>query len=303
MWDTLDLSNADVLKEVYTLLNENYVEDDDNMFRFDYSPNFLKWALRPPGWLPQWHCGVRDIRIYDTLKRMVEINFLCVHKKLRSKRVAPVLIREITRRVNLEGIFQAVYTAGVVWTPFFCVFRYWHRSLNPRNRNMTLQRTMKLYRLPDSTKTPGLRPMEKRDISQVTELLRKYLKRFQLAPSMGEEEVAHWFSPQDNIIDTYVVEGADGVLTDFASFYTLPSTVMHHPLHRSLKAAYSFYNVHTQTPLLDLMNDALSLKGFDVFNALDLMENKVFLEKLKFGIGDGNLQYYLYNWKCPPYGP
>lgn len=154
-------------------------------------------ALRPPGWLPQWHCGVRvssnrklvgfisaipaDIRIYDTwavltdalfvnkiltifytlilsypsllvcnknnfpsginkgimicsralmnvwcsnvhclhpcvyrLKRMVEINFLCVHKKLRSKRVAPVLIREITRRVNLEGIFQAVYTAGVV---------------------------------------------------------------------------------------------------------------------------------------------------------------------------------------------
>lgn len=45
---------------------------------------------------------------------MVEINFLCVHKKLRSKRVAPVLIREITRRVNLEGIFQAVYTAGVV---------------------------------------------------------------------------------------------------------------------------------------------------------------------------------------------
>lgn len=44
-------------------------------------------------------------------------------------------------------------------------------------------------------------------------------------------------------------------------------------------------------------------KGFDVFNALDLMENKVFLEKLKFGIGDGNLQYYLYNWKCPPMEP
>ena len=45
---------------------------------------------------------------------MVEINFLCVHKKLRSKRVAPVLIKEITRRVNLEGIFQAVYTAGIL---------------------------------------------------------------------------------------------------------------------------------------------------------------------------------------------
>lgn len=48
--------------------------------------------------------------------------------------------------------------------------------------------------------------MERRDIPQVTELLQKYLKRFQLAPTMGEQEVAHWFLPQDNIIDTYVVE-------------------------------------------------------------------------------------------------
>ncbi len=42
---------------------------------------------------------------------------------------------------------------------------------------------------------------------------------------------------------------------------------------------------------------------FDVFNALDLMENTEFLEKLKFGIGDGNLHYYLYNWKCPQMTP
>lgn len=47
------------LKELYLLLNENYVEDDDNMFRFDYSPEFLKWALKPPGWIKDWHTGVR----------------------------------------------------------------------------------------------------------------------------------------------------------------------------------------------------------------------------------------------------
>ncbi len=37
--------------------------------------------------------------------------------------------------------------------------------------------------------------------------------------------------------------------------------------------------------------------GFDVFNALDLMENQTFLNELKFGKGDGSLQYYLFNWK------
>ena len=47
------------LKELYMLLNENYVEDDDNMFRFDYSPEFLRWALLPPGFLQEWHVGVR----------------------------------------------------------------------------------------------------------------------------------------------------------------------------------------------------------------------------------------------------
>uniref|UniRef100_A0A8V5H6R2 Glycylpeptide N-tetradecanoyltransferase n=1 Tax=Melopsittacus undulatus TaxID=13146 RepID=A0A8V5H6R2_MELUD len=333
-WDALDLGDRGVLKELYTLLNENYVEDDDNMFRFDYSPEFLLWALRPPGWLPQWHCGVRvvsskklvgfisaipaTIHIYDTEKKMVEINFLCVHKKLRSKRVAPVLIREITRRVHLEGIFQAVYTAGVVLPKPVGTCRYWHRSLNPRklievkfshlSRNMTMQRTMKLYRLPEvgTPKTSGLRPMEHKDISAVHKLLTKYLKQFHLTPVMSREEVEHWFLPQENIIDTFVVESTPGEVTDFLSFYTLPSTIMNHPTHKSLKAAYSFYNVHTKTPLLDLMSDALILaksKGFDVFNALDLMENKTFLEKLKFGIGDGNLQYYLYNWKCPSMAP
>lgn len=48
--------------------------------------------------------------------------------------------------------------------------------------------------------------MERRDIHQVTELLQRYLRRFHLAPSMGEEDVAHWFLPQENIIDTFVVE-------------------------------------------------------------------------------------------------
>ena len=55
---------------------------------------------------------------------MAEINFLCVHKKLRSKRMAPVLIKEITRRVNMEGIFQAVYTAGVVLPKPVATCRY-----------------------------------------------------------------------------------------------------------------------------------------------------------------------------------
>ncbi|KAL0179785.1 hypothetical protein M9458_025227 [Cirrhinus mrigala] len=90
---------------------------------------------------------------------MVEVNFLCVHKKLRSKRVAPVLIKELTRRVHQQGISQAIYSTSVVLPKPIASCRYWHRSLNPRKlielnfssltRNMTLQRAVKLNRLPE----------------------------------------------------------------------------------------------------------------------------------------------------------
>lgn len=48
-WTNVNFKNQEDLDQVYTLLVENYVEDDDNMFRFDYSREFLKWALTPPG--------------------------------------------------------------------------------------------------------------------------------------------------------------------------------------------------------------------------------------------------------------
>ncbi|CAK1539972.1 unnamed protein product [Leptosia nina] len=331
-WDTLNLNDPLVLKELYTLLNENYVEDDDCMFRFDYQTEFLKWALQPPGWKMEWHCGVRvvksgrlvgfisaipaQLRIYDKVETVVEINFLCVHKKLRAKRVAPVLIREITRRVNLTGIFQGVYTAGIVLPKPIGTCRYWHRSLNPKklidikfshlSRNMTMQRTLKLFKLPDLPKTPGFRKLEPNDCDQAVKLLNSYLEKFDLVPIFSDVDFKHWFMPIPGIVDSFVVEAEDGSITDFVSYYTLPSTVVYHPVHKTLKAAYSFYNVSTKTPWVDLMLDALITArnlGFDVFNALDLMENKEFLEPLKFGIGDGNLQYYLYNWRCPSLPP
>jgi glycylpeptide N-tetradecanoyltransferase len=47
------------LKELYIFLNENYVEDKDAMFRFDYQPEFLQWALQVPHYHPEWILAVR----------------------------------------------------------------------------------------------------------------------------------------------------------------------------------------------------------------------------------------------------
>jgi glycylpeptide N-tetradecanoyltransferase len=322
------MADAEVTEEVYQLLTHNYVEDDDAMFRFDYSKEFLAWALQPPGFATDWHVGVRAkptgklvafitgvparIRLREAPVEMAEINFLCVHKKLRSKRLAPLLIKEVTRRVNLHGVWQAAYTAGVVLPKPIAVCRYWHRSLNPKklievgfsrlNANMTMGRTIKFYKLPDAPTVPGIRAMTAADVPAVTALLAGYLARFAYAPVMDAADVAHWLLPRDDVVYSYVLQAApDAPITDFFSFYSLPSTVIHHPVHKVLRAAYCFYYVPGTLPMRALMREALTCAanaGFDVFNALDVMENSSeALRELRFGIGDGHLQFYVYNWR------
>lgn len=44
-WVTMDLLKDDELKEVFELLYGHYVEDEEAMFRFNYSPSFLKWYV------------------------------------------------------------------------------------------------------------------------------------------------------------------------------------------------------------------------------------------------------------------
>jgi len=252
------------------------------------------------------------ISIYKKEIKMAEINFLCVHKKLREKRLAPVLIMEVTRRVNLEGIWQAVYTAGRLLPKPVASCRYYHRSLNPKKLidvgfshlapRMTISRTIKLYKLPDTPLLKGIRPTKLEDIPSATKLVNNYLSQFSLKSIFDEKEFAHVFLPRDGVINSYVITDPNTKeVTDFISFYTLPSTIIGNQTYKLLKAAYSFYTVATSVSLEALVKDALifaKLENFDVFNCLDIMENGKFLTELKFGKGDGNLQYYLYNWRC-----
>ena len=188
------------LEQVYKLLAENYVEDNDNMFRFDHSTDFLKWALLPPQHAPykEWIIGVRikssgkivgfisGVPVQMVLENknkltMAEINFLCVNKKLRKNRLAPVLIKEITKRVNMKNIWQAVYIAGAVIPTPIGKARYYHRSLKPKKlievnfsslgKNQTIARLIKLYKLPETLTIEGTREMKKKDIPAVTKLL------------------------------------------------------------------------------------------------------------------------------------
>ena len=330
------------------MLANNYGEDDDHLFRFAYSLDFLRWALSPPGFRGAWHVGVRvaktkklvgcisgvpaDVIVHGRAVRTCEIDFLCVDKRLRAKRLAPLLIKEVTRRVNLTGVFQATYTAGVELPGSVAQCRYWHRSLRPTKlvdigfsrlrSNQTRRELERVNRLPDAPRTPGLRRLEPRDVAKACAGLDKYLQKFLLRPRFSDAEFAHYFLPRDRVVDSYVVEGIrgdgsgepTGEILAFFSFYHLPSSIVGNASatrgaagavaghgHTSLNAAYLYYYfTGGDVPLRQLMEDCLICarnEGVDVLNCLDLMDNGSFLRPLNFGQGDGCLQYYLYTFR------
>ena len=248
---------------------------------------------------------------------MVEINFLCVKSIYRAKRLAPVLIKEITRRVHLTDRWQAVYTAGVLLPKPICISTYFHRNLNLQKLldikftylppKLNLARAKGIYKLPKETTVHNIREMKNGDCEQVYKLLNTYLSKFKIHPYYSLEEVKHWFLPRSNVIYSYVVEDfTDNTITDFISFYLLPSTVLTHDKHKLLNAAYSFFNVATSMSLKELTKNALILAknhNFDVYNALNVLDNESVFNDLLFGKGDGSLKYYFYNYKTPTIKP
>ena len=246
-------ANNNQLEEVYELLTNHYVEDEEAMFRFNYSVSFLNWcvsqsqhalpypnkprALKSPGWRKEWHVGVRatksqklvafisgvpvQLRVRANTLNCSEVNFLCIHKKLRDKRLTPVLIQEITRRCYQVGVWQAIYTAGIVLPTPVATCRYYHRSLDwlklhevgfsPMPHGSTKARQISRYQLPSNTATKGLRPMQSKDLEAVLDLSKRYLERFDTAPMFTAEEIEHWLLHKDTpgadqVIWTYVVE-------------------------------------------------------------------------------------------------
>lgn len=110
---------------------DHYVEDEDGYFRFNYSEDFVKWALMHPGFKKELTFGIREndegkklvgfitgivltVNVEGKSIRCTEVNFLCVNKAYRNKYMAAVLIREVVRRSNVMGIQQGLYTSGTM---------------------------------------------------------------------------------------------------------------------------------------------------------------------------------------------
>ena len=323
-WHTFDLNNETDLNLIYSFLLEYYVNNPLASKRFHYSKDLLKWFLiseyndlilgvKYKNKIYATICGIPlTVRILDKTIRMVEINFLCIHHKLRNKRLSPVLIKEVTRRTNLHNIWQAFYTTSLELPNNLFEGTYYHRYINVsklmdlnisfiEEKNVKL--ASKLYKTIDNLNI-NIRLLEEKDCKECCEKFNKFHEKYKISAFFNEEEFkSHFLSntPSAKVIYSYVVENENGI-TDFISFFDLSTQVRGHPKYDTLKVAYGYYYFYFNTSLDTLVSNCLLLlkkEGFELLNYLDQYDNQLFFDKLKFKKGAASMNFNFFNWICP----
>ncbi|KAG0486489.1 hypothetical protein HPP92_008584 [Vanilla planifolia] len=327
-WGPIDIDDDASFAKLHGFLDKNYRED--STFPYSYCKDFLRWVLGAPGHIKSLHVGVfakntkklvgfisgnpASVRIKDEHLRLAIVNILCVHKKLRSKRLVPVLIKELTRRAQLKGIWQAIYaTTHFCPTPFCTTYwidrifnhvKLFHLGLLTVDENIFIPGRVKRSRkLPKETTTRGFRRMEPRDVEAVTVLLQEYLNKFLVAPKVDKRFVEHFVLPKEDLVQSYVVENpATNVITDFCSFFVQKKLLRNYPLYSELKYAVLFYHASSVTPVEKMMRDLLVVvkrEGHDLVRAHGLMGYASFLDRLFFKetAGTRMVKHYLYNYR------
>lgn len=293
-------------------------------------------ALTPPNWNPHHIIGIRKaetkalvgfvagipdmLTVRGHLIQAIDTNFLCVDRSMRGRRIVPVLVNELTRRSRRSNIFMSLYTSVTRLSPPMARAKYWNRCLNPERLirlnfltlppKITLSLYTKAIRLDEETKTLGFRPMEVSDVPMVCSLINRYQSQFSLAKNFSDSDVYHHFVSAKSVIFAYVVEvftffthQRESVLVDFISFF-MNNLLCLFDEEENIKTAYLYYYASFCTPLNLLVNDALveaKNKSCDLFVATDLMNNLEFLDRCHFVESATELNYYLYNRRCPPF--
>jgi len=174
VWSDLNVEDDSQVEELKEFLEHHYVEDNVGNFRLKYSADKLRWGIQMPGYLKELHFLVRSagkgkimaciIGVPKTLiicgkkVKMLEVNFLAVHQKVRSKRMAQIVIQEMMRRKRLLGFPQAFYTSGHSMPTPFTTCHYMNRFINGETLvltkytncppDMSLKEFDRKYRLP-----------------------------------------------------------------------------------------------------------------------------------------------------------
>ena len=320
-WCTLNVFDKQTLDMIYHLLKNNYVEDSNGMYQLEYSCEFLKWILTSPGYNPLLHLGLvykskyligfitgTNVKIIlkNQIYKMAEINFLCIDKSVRNKNLAPLLIKEITRRIALTDTQIALYTISKKITEPFVECNYYNYYINIKKLqeckfinnvkfDLNLMYDFDYY-------YRHTRQMKESDCNGVCTLLNDYLSKFKIFKTFSNEEISHCFLPKSGIVYTNIIEDDFKNIIGMYSIVNIKTSILFKNKHESINICYLHYYAYDNTKINieNLMTDIIRFSkknNFDCLNTLNNLDStSEVLNKLNFYKNTTQLHYYLYNY-------
>ncbi|CAL8109796.1 unnamed protein product [Orchesella dallaii] len=330
-----------MVEEIHLLLRDNYVQDSSSTFQLEYTANQINWVLgqgednavvvgiKSSGTDPDDLIGEGQlvgfvaavpakISIHGQTIKVGLVNFLCVHRLLRDRRLTPLLLAEIMRRLNARGIRHASFTTSSI-LPLQAVAdsQYFHFPINVMTLGslgfieddpLAMPINKVIDRWESHERNDMFHPLTTPHISSALTLVSDYLQKFAIKQVFDVETFTKMFGNKSGVVRTYVRE-KDGVVTDLISYYVVYLKKLgttKSQIHNEIQCAHALVNVATSMSLIDLMKVAIvhaKDDGCDVYNLLNIMDNQGIVRDMDFVEGTGTLAYFLYNWRCPKMRP
>ena len=253
----------------------------------------------------------KKVTIENTSRDMVDVNFLCLQKRLRTLHLAPYLIGVLTKEtVQILNISLAYYTIGTtINSPCFAKKQMYHRPINIHQLvkggffKVPVSEYEKIYNDFPTDLTPtyvDYKELLSHDLlTKLTNLVGKYSNSTykiydeKYLPDILSSSAFHNFIFYEK--DTPV---------DFVSFFKIES--YNHKLAESYKNGYLFIvALKSQDPshLKNIFNSisryCLQNNILDVLTLTDIFVNTVY-SKIHFIPGTGLLNYYMFNMDMIP---
>ena len=293
------------LDEIYGLISNHYVTDEQNIIRLTYSKDFLYWYLKyiPPGFvvglvLKRKLVGVImalfiDMVIYGKELRIPYVNFLCLQSKIRKLGLAPLMINEMKSRLLKNKMAYALFTGVNTVTKPFCKTNEFVVPLNYQKLKEVGFLTEELEPIPKLNRNV-LHLMTTSDINSIVPKLNKSLEKFKVRPHFNEDSAHHFLLPKKNIVYSFVKRNDNNEVTDFVSVYkNYLYCLDQNKIISVAQLAFYYYETMNLTELITNLIDKLQVYKFDQLVFKDTAENTN-INVTKFTTF-GELNYFFYN--------
>jgi len=310
-WKEYDSSNENEMETVSIFLNTHFNKNNRNIETFQqvYDNTFLNWLFSSPTWNrfyelnsdPHKCCigvstkqsdklvGIITFRpiIYRLDSQVIQsfyIDFFCVHKKLRNKRLGWVMMKECFRRIQKFNINSGIAFHTDIHMPFNNISNTSHLLI----KNLVEDKC-------DPTKDLNLiRFATQDDIPYMIEIYNSYEPSYRAIQNMNQHEFEHYFLPQNEFVHTYVLTNSLGEIKDFVSFYSKTTK-------SGNKVAFLNFISYINDVLLNIfMKNLFYIMKTNGFQYMTLYDNMgldgLLNNKLGFQCSDNISNFYVFNY-------